>query len=134
MSLTPPEKTDPMLIAWELYKITENYNLASQSASRKAHVDSSLRASFCEGWTAYQDKVAEQPPEIARLTRELAVMKKDVERLDYMQKTCLTVDFSYGELKECVWIFKWPSMLSIGGNVRTNIDKAMETTEKIRGN
>ena len=47
---TPLAKDDPLDVAWELYKSTEDYANTRRWALYEAHVDGSLWAAFAEGW------------------------------------------------------------------------------------
>ena len=47
---TPLRKDHPLMIAWELYKSTEDFENTRRWAQYEAHVTGSLWAAFMEGW------------------------------------------------------------------------------------
>ena len=50
--MTDVPSTDPMMVAWESYRASANYANTRKWATKDRHVDGSLWAAFCEGWSA----------------------------------------------------------------------------------
>ena len=53
---------EPLMIAWNAYKATEEYANSRQWAEYKAHLDGSLWAAFCAGYAACDDELRKQEP------------------------------------------------------------------------
>ena len=53
---------EPLMIAWNAYKATEEYANSRQWAEYKAHLDGSLWAAFCAGYAARDDELRKQEP------------------------------------------------------------------------
>ena len=64
----------------------------------------------------------------AALQAEIEAMRKDAERLDWVQRNLLSADFEYeyqpGKTRP-VLIIAWPRDVAIGGNARMNFDAAI---------
>jgi len=65
---------------------------------------------------------------IAVLQAEIVALRKDAERLDWVQRNLLSADFEYeyqpGKTRP-VLIIAWPRDVAIGGNARMNFDAAI---------
>ena len=53
---------EPLMIAWNAYKATEEDANSRQWAEYKAHLDGSLWAAFCAGYAACDDELRKQEP------------------------------------------------------------------------
>lgn len=64
----------------------------------------------------------------AALQAEIVALRKDAERLDWVQRNLLSADFEYeyqpGKTRP-VLIIAWPRDVAIGGNARMNFDAAI---------
>ena len=62
------------------------------------------------------------------LQAEIEALRKDAERLDWVQRNLLSADFEYeyqpGKTRP-VLIIAWPRDVAIGGNARMNFDAAI---------
>lgn len=56
-------------------------------------------------------------------------VRKDAERMDFMQKQLHAVDLCYGGAQESALIFKWPP-IPVGADLRKNIDAALQEQQK----
>jgi len=65
---------------------------------------------------------------ITALQAEIEALRKDAERLDWVQRNLLSADFEYeyqpGKTRP-VLIIAWPRDVAIGGNARMNFDAAI---------
>ncbi len=65
---------------------------------------------------------------IDALQAEIVALRKDAERLDWVQRNLLSADFEYeyqpGKTRP-VLIIAWPRDVAIGGNARMNFDAAI---------
>lgn len=60
------DKNDPIIVAWEAHKLTEEYANNKKWAAHPEHVDDSLWALFLEGWQAA--RTTQQQPVVDVLT------------------------------------------------------------------
>ena len=57
-AMAPVPKDDPLMIAWEAYKATDEYANTRHWALKDAHVDGSLWAAFSEGFNTQRSKLS----------------------------------------------------------------------------
>ena len=79
---------------------------------------------------AWQAAKAYSAAEIADLTQKLEDARKDAERFAWLDKQLLCADFYYGEDRVPVLVFSWPRHVGIGGNLRMNVDAAIDAAMK----
>lgn len=65
---------EPLMIAWNAYKATEDYANSRKWAEYKEHLDGSLWAVFCAGYAARDEEIRKQEP----MPKGFIVVSKDL--------------------------------------------------------
>lgn len=60
-AMTPVPNDDPLMVAWNEYKASEEYRNTKKWAAFEEHVDGSLWAAFLAGWSAANTKGSDDP-------------------------------------------------------------------------
>lgn len=55
---------------------------------------------------------------------EIAALREDAERFEFLNERCLALDTEWGDRKETVLVFRWPTDARVGANLRAAIDSA----------
>lgn len=55
-AMAPVPNDDPLMVAWNGYKTSEEYQNTKKWAAFKEHVDGALWAAFVAGWSAANTK------------------------------------------------------------------------------
>lgn len=92
-------KDDPRIVAWQAYRLTEDYENTRRWALQEAHVDGSLWAAFIVGYTATRtsdtERLVEQvfAEDIIKQATRLQCLKSAVEHIgdwrERVRKTAL---------------------------------------------
>ena len=100
---TPVPETDPLMIAWQAYKATEEYANTRRWATHETHVDGSLWAAFVAGWSVAKkggididisnaDKVTVAQDIIAHLREQLTAAKAKITRQCELVETGILIE------------------------------------------
>ncbi len=60
-AMTPVSNDDPLMVAWNEYKASEEYQYTKKWAAFEEHVDGSLWAAFLAGWSAANTRGRHDP-------------------------------------------------------------------------
>lgn len=110
------------------FAIREGERIGAWDAYSRARMGLGMivhEASFCDG---FDRGYLVRTREVTALQAEIESLRKDAERLDWVQRNLLSADFEYeyqpGKTRP-VLIIAWPRDVAIGGNARMNFDAAI---------
>jgi hypothetical protein len=93
-------------------------------ALAQTHDEAAEWAERSAGYTELLDNARQLEREPAAAQAEIAALREDAVRFEFLNERCLALDTEWGDRKETVLVFRWPTDARVGANLRAAIDSA----------
>ena len=109
----------------EIRKLIAIIGAAQDEIADYKRIRELLLKSLCRATGRSREAVEDGPLTCAvKHANEIAALREDAVRFEFLNERCLALDTEWGDRKETVLVFRWPTDARVGANLRAAIDSA----------